>query len=56
MRFFTRSQAWEPNKKQSRIVSSIVLKRLMGTVKLSSSLSTHGRTDGSNRPRKQRCP
>lgn len=42
MRILTRSQAWEPNKKQSRIVSSITIRRLMGTVMLSSFLPTHG--------------
>ena len=50
-RSLTRSQAWEPNRKHSRIVSIITVKRLMGTVKLSSFLPTQGRTDGSKSPR-----
>ena len=50
----TRSHAWEPKRKHSRIVPSMTVKRLMGMVRLNSSLPTHGLTDGSNSPRKQR--
>ncbi len=53
---FTFFHAWESKRKHSFMVSIMLLKRLMGIVKLSSFVPTYGRTDGSSNPMKHLCP
>ncbi len=53
---FTFFHAWESKRKHSFMVPIMLLKRLMGIVKLSSFVPTYGRTDGSSNPMKHLCP